>query len=154
MQRELKKCCASSSLFSKSKERAWNPEGSGLVCARALGRRSWTTDSFQYDLGHGDCSQERVARVQQCLVRVPVNLTSAGAEIANRRSAVARVFSGADRSGRDAEPHDYHYQENSGECTMRPGQQQNKRGRGRNNNNGNTNRKGSNPGLTIAPART
>lgn len=63
------------------------------------------------------------------------------------RSFVARVFSGADRSGRDAEPHDHHYQENSGEYTMRPGQQ-NKRGRGRNNNNNNGsnhNRKGSNP---------
>lgn len=39
--------------FRKSKERAWNPEGSGLVSPRALGRRSWTKDSLQYDLATG-----------------------------------------------------------------------------------------------------
>ncbi|MQW87468.1 hypothetical protein GHJ82_11515 [Sinorhizobium saheli] len=43
----------STSLFWKSKERAWNLKGSGLVSPRALGRRSWTRDSFQYDLATG-----------------------------------------------------------------------------------------------------
>ncbi|MQW97425.1 hypothetical protein CO661_23745 [Sinorhizobium fredii] len=49
----MKKCCTSAPLFWKSKERAWNPQGSGLVSGHALGRRSWTGDSFQYDLATG-----------------------------------------------------------------------------------------------------